>query len=152
MEYTRSQSGLILATESMDAAALEPLLRKLDPDLSLQAWPSRDGPPTWKVVRHFSRDHPPETICSWVDDSGRPLPLGEGLLDLVRRLDRNQRATYVDPDVRNRQLKEALDKNWDDETEALTDDWRFKHGRPVLPRSQSLRMSRDKQRAKGKKV
>lgn len=152
MQYSRSDSGLILAREEMGGSTLERALKQIDPDLALQGWPQRDGPPLWKVVRYCGPDRPPETIASWVDDRGNPLPLTEGLLDVVRRLDRNTRAEYVDPDEKNRRLKELVERDWELDTEAAREDWNPKHGRPVLPRSQSLRMSRDKQRARGKKV
>lgn len=152
MDYTRSESGLILARETSDAPALERALKQIDRDLSLQGWPRVDGPTLWKVVRYCGPDRPPETIASWINDQGDPMPLTEGLLDLVRRLDRNSRGDYVDPDEKNRRLKDLLDKEWDRDAEAIQQDWLMPHGRPVLPRSQSLRRSRDKQRAKGKKV
>lgn len=152
MQYSRSESGLILAREEMGGPALERALKQIDLDLALQAWPRPDGPPLWKVVRYAGPDRPPETIASWVDERGEPLPLTEGLLDVVRRLDRNSRGEYVDPEEKNRRFRELVERDWERDTEAARDDWNFKHGRPVLPRSQSLRMSRDKQRAKGKKV
>lgn len=152
MHYTRSESGLILAREDTDGPALERALKRIDRDLSLQAWPRPDGPPIWKVVRYCGPDRPPETIASWVDERGEPLPLNDGLLDMVRRLDRNSRGEWIDPDERNRRFKEQLDKNWEQDAEAAADDWKMPHGRPVLPRGQWLRQSRDRMREKGMPV
>lgn len=153
MDYsTRSESGLVLARERSDSATLERQLKQIDRELALQAWPSLDGPPTWKVVRYCGPDRPPETICSWVTGEGDPLPLTEGILDMVRQLDRNTRSDYDDADARNEKFKAKLAKQTERDEEALIGDWRFPHGRPVLPRSQSLRRSRDKRRAEGDKV
>jgi hypothetical protein len=152
MEYSRSDSGLILAEEASDAAAVERQLKQIDRGLALQAWPRRDGPPIWRVVLHFAGDRPPETIASWVDRRGEPLPLSERLVDLVRSLDKNSRVEFVDADGKNQQFDKERERNNDRDTEALISEWRFPHGRPVLPRSQSLRLARDKRRAKGKKV
>jgi hypothetical protein len=49
--------------------------------------------------------------------------------------------------ARKARLARQLERN----NEALADDWNPKHGRPVLPRGQSLRLARDKRRAKGEK-
>lgn len=152
MQYTRSESGLILAEQTPDAAALERQLKQIDRRLSLQAWPQPDGLPVWKVVLHYAGDRPPETIASWIDQQGEPLPLSSRLVDLVQSLDRNSRVAFVDADGKNAQFAEQRERDNARDEEALISDWRFPHGRPVLPRSQSLRLSRDKQRAKGKKV
>src|SRR5262245_39189982 len=112
MQYTRSTSGLILAREDRDAQTIERQLRRLDPQLSLQAWPQADGPPLWRVVRHHSQDQPPETIASWVGADGQPLPLADGIVDLVRRLDRNSRVAFVDADEKNRRFERARDRDW----------------------------------------
>jgi hypothetical protein len=152
MQYTRSDSGLILAEEIPDAASVERQLKQIDRGLSLQAWPRQDGPPIWRVVLHYAGDRPPETIASWIDQSGEPLPLSSRLVDLVRSLDKNSRVAYVDADGKNAQFEEQRERDNARDEEALIADWRMPHGRPVLPRSQSLRRSRDKQRAKGKKL
>ena len=143
MDYSRSESGLLLARESPDGPALERELQAWDRELQLQGFLQPDGPILWKVVRHG------ETVCAWVDEQMRPLPLSWRLLDEVRLLDRNQRGVHLDEDAREtiRLAERAKQQARDDE--ALADDWTPKHGRPVLPRSQSLRMARDKRRAKG---
>ena len=137
----------------MDGAAVERALKQLDPDLSLQGWPSQSlGCILWKVVRYAGPDRPPETVCVWQSDRGEPYPLSSGILDMVRQLDKNTRATYLSDTARDRLRAEELAKDKQRDSEDLADDWTAKHGRPVLPRSQSLRLARDKQRARGKKV
>jgi hypothetical protein len=131
---------------------LERELRRRDPLLSLQGWPSAThGCILWRVVRESGPDRPPETVAVWQSESGEPYPLSSGLLDLVDRLDRNSRHRHVDDDEFERQRKAARDRQLERDNEALRDDWNPRHGRPLLPRSQSLRMARDKRRAKGEK-
>lgn len=146
-------SGLIVSEHGDDGAAIERDLKKRDPDLSLQGWPSQThGRMLWKVVRYAGPDRPPDTVCVWQSDRGEPFPLSSGILDMVDRLDKNTRSVYLDGDTRNAALRAERAKQDERDAEGIRDNTTFKHGRPVLPRSQSLRMSRDKQRAKGKKV
>lgn len=145
-------SGLILSEQGMDGAAIGRALRKRDPLLSLQGWPSNThGCIIWKVVRYAGPDRPPDTVCVWQSDRGEPYPLSSGILDLVDQLDKNTRSTYASEDERNAQLEAERRKATERANEAIRDDTTFKHGRPVLPRSQSLRMARDKRRARGEK-
>ena len=85
-------------------------------------------------------------------ERGEPYPLSSGILDLVDRLDRNTRHGHVGEDEINAARDRELERQKARDREAIVDDHLFKHGRPLLPRSQSLRMARDKQRAKGRKV
>lgn len=146
-------SGLILTESGMDQAAIERQLQKRDPLLTLQGWPSPTlGTILWKVVRYGGPDRPPDTVCVWQSDRGEPYPLSSGLLDLVDRLDRNTRGDYKNEDQRNDEFARERQKNLDRDNEAIRDDTTFRHGRPVLPRSQSLRMARDKRRNRGEKA
>ena len=87
----------------MDGGALERELRRRDPLLSLQGWPSAThGCILWRVVRESGPDRPPETVAVWQSESGEPYPLSSGLLDLVDRLDRNSRHRYLDEDALER--------------------------------------------------
>jgi hypothetical protein len=147
----RRIGGLVLAELGMDGAALERELRRRDPLLSLQGWPSLEHRCIlWRVVREAG-ERGPETVCVWQSESGEPYPLSSGLLDLVDRLDRNTRSDYARDDERNARRRDALVRQQERDNEALAQDWTPRHGRPVLPRSQALRMSRDKRRAKGEK-
>lgn len=147
-------SGLIVAQDvGGDHASLERELRRRDPELSLQGWPSQTHDCiVWKVVRYAGPDRPPDTVCVWMSERGEPYPLSSGLLDMVDRLDRNTRARYRGEDDLNAERERERRKQLDRDNEGIHENTTFKHGRPVLPRSQSLRISRDKQRAKGKKV
>ena len=153
MSYVERRTGDLLVAElGMDGGALERELRRRDPLLSLQGWPSAThGCILWRVVRESGPDRPPETVAVWQSESGEPYPLSSGLLDLVDRLDRNSRHRYQSEDALERRRQAKRDRQVERDNEALRNDWNPRHGRPVLPRSQSLRMARDKRRAKGEK-
>lgn len=138
----------------MDGAAIDRALKQRDRDLSLQGWPSvTHGCVLWKVVRYAGPDRPPETVCVWQSERGEPYPLSSGLLDLVDRLDKNSRATYLSEDQLEAKRRADNARARATEGEDLAADYAARAKRdPVLHRSQSLRMSRDKQRARGKKV
>jgi hypothetical protein len=147
----RRSGGLVVAELGMDGASLERELRKRDPLLSLQGWPSLEhGRIVWRVVREAG-ERGPETVCVWQTEGGEPLPLSSGLLDLVDRLDRNSRHRHRDEDELNESRRLELAKQQQRDNEGIADNWNPSHGRTVLPRSVSLRMARDKRRAKGEK-
>jgi hypothetical protein len=150
--YSRSDSGLVVANQAADEASVERALKQLDRQLELQCWPSLDGPPLYKVVARLSDDRPPVTVLVWQTEQAEPLPLSSRLIDEVQRLDRNSRGEYLDDDERNRRLAEQRDRDWERDTEALATDWERTHGQPILHRSVSLRMARDKRRSRGEKV
>jgi len=145
-------NGLVTCELGLDGAAVERELKRRDPLLTLQGWPSVDhGCIVWRVVRYAGIDRDPETVCVWQSERGEPYPLSSGLLDLVDRLDRNKRGLHASEDEREQARKLEFQRQQERDNEALADDWNPKHGRPVLPRSQSLRMARDRRRAKGEK-
>lgn len=138
----------------MDGAAVERALKQRDQDLRLQGWPSiTHDCILWKVVRYAGPDRPPDTVCVWQSDRGEPYPLSSGLLDMVDRLDKNSRSTYLSEDQRDARERDRLARDKQAAYEDLAQDYEKRAKRdPMLPRSQSLRLSRDKQRARGKKV
>lgn len=144
-------SGLILQEYGQDHASIERALKKRDSLLSLQGWPSqKHGCIIWKVVREAPVG-PPDTVCVWQSERGEPYPLSSAILDLVDRLDKNTRSTYRSEDELNAELAQERAKQQARDNEAMQGDHIFLHGRPVLPRSQALRMSRDRRRARGEK-
>ena len=146
-------SGLVLSEYGQDHASLERELRKRDPLLSLHGWFSTEyGCPIWKVVRYAGPDRPLDTVCVWQSERGEPYPLSSGLLNMVDRLDRNTRAVHLGEDEINAARDRELERQRQRDNEALLDDYLFKHGHPVTPRGVWLRIHRDKQRARGKKV
>lgn len=148
-----SGSGLLIAAESADERSVGALLRQHDPTLRLVPRFDEDRLcKLWAVYRYRGPSDPSELVCLWQTRDGTPLPLSSNLLDLVQQLDRNTSSVAPDPDRSNRELLERRAKQKADDSEAIIGDWLMPHGRPVLPRSQSLRRARDKQRGRGKKV
>jgi hypothetical protein len=140
------ESGLVLAEQGMDGAALERELRKRDPLLGLQGYLSLEHRAVvWRVVREAG-EAGPETVCVWQSESGEPYPLSSGLLSLVDRLDRNSRGAYAGVDELDARRRAEQARQQQRDNEALADDWNPKHGRPVLHRSRSLQMTRAKRR------
>jgi hypothetical protein len=136
-----------------DERAIAAALREYDPELRLVPQESDAyGCTIYHVRRWAGNDRPSEFLFAWVTETGEALPLSHRLLDLVREHDRNLRAQRLDADAKNELKRQEDKRHWDSEMEALSGDWEMKHGRPVLPRSQSLRMSRDKRRARGEKA
>ena len=147
--YRRTESGLLLAEEE---ATLARELWEYDRNLKLKSSVDAAGRTWWSVRAHVGSEMPDRFVCTWMDESGEPLPLSWGLLDLVKQLDPNTRSVYLDEDQRDAQVRATLAKQKADDQEALASDWSSPHGRPVLPRSQSLRRSRDKRRSRGENV
>lgn len=134
-----------------DERGVAKALREYDDELRLVPQPTPYGL-AYQVRRWRGGDKPSEFLFFWVDQNGDALPLSMQLLELVKQHDKNLRSRRLDADALNELKKQREEAHWDAEMEALATDWEPKHGRPVLHRSVSLRQSRDKQRAKGKKV
>jgi len=152
--YSRSDSGLVVAEHGADESAVARALREHDRELRLVRQPSDTFEClVWKVYRSAGSERPAEFICAWTDRSGAPLPLSHRLVDMVKGLDRGSRAPHMDADALNAQRRERAEKDVKRHNQDLIDDHLPRVGRnPVLHRGQSLRMARDKQRAKGRKV
>jgi hypothetical protein len=153
--YSRTGSGLLLAEEGADAASISRALRQMDPELILQPDFSQSLQQTvWKVYR-YQGDRPPVFVMAFVNERGDPYPLSSRILDMVRGLDKNSRWETPDPDVLNAAAEVERQKVRDRIYEDLADDVATVGGRGhagMLPRSQSLRMARDKARARGLKI
>jgi hypothetical protein len=148
------ESGLVLAEQSGDWAALERELKRRDPLLSLEGLIApKWGRLLWRVRREAGPGRP-ETVFFWMNTTtGEPYPLSSGLLDEFDRQDKNNtRRDYKDEDELEERRQAERARQLERDNEGIYDNWAFRHGRPVLPRSQSLRMSRDKRRAKGEKI
>lgn len=151
------RGGLLVAEHGADAVSVERALKDHDrslllipPGVQFADRPQRNG---WRVYRKAGGDRPPEFLCFWGDDHANPYPLSHGLVDLVKQMDRNTRARYLDDIAANAIRQAEIDKRVERDNEALKDDYLPMEGRsPVLHRGQGLRRSRDKRRARGEKV
>ena len=150
-QESRTGSGLTVIEQGGDGAAVERALRRLDPDLRLVPQEHPAGM-IWKVFVDQGPDRPATFVLAWQNELGEPLPLSSRLIDEVQRHAKEGRGNYKTEDELNREKKERERKQSDTDNQDLVEDWLMPHGRPVLHRGQHLRMSRDKQRARGKKV
>lgn len=152
--YSRTDSGLTVAEHGAGEAAVARELRTYDPDLRLIRGidPATE---TWfyKVYRYAGSERPAEFLFAWMDAKGQPLPLSMRLLEKVREQDRNTRAAAVNEDIANELNRQRLDAMAERDAEDAVAEWLPREKRSaVLHRGQHLRMARDKQRAKGRKV
>lgn len=153
----RRPSGLWVASDAQDERSAQAELGRIDDRLFLDQEYVKGG--ICYVVKLHQGDREPHVVCYWTDEHGQPLPLSSALAEKVRSLDRNAQGPQADAATRAREANDQLMQKMNDESHddyaAVTDDARpflvdTRSG--VLPRSTALRMSRDRQRAKGRKV
>lgn len=137
--YLQLESGLVVPQAGAGWATVKAALKQHDPHLELGEIGG-----VWKVYYRASEDLPPQFLCDWRDPDGTPRELSMGLVDKVRSLDRNSRGRAPTEDQLEQKRQQDRRKHWERESEALIDDLDWKHGKPVLPRSQSLRRARSK--------
>jgi hypothetical protein len=154
--YSASDSGLILATEGSDEAACAAALKEYDSDLRLVPQDSDAfGQRVYKVFRYAGSEQPAQFVCGWWDDMGKPYGglSVTGLLEMVKRLDRNTRSYYVDPDVRNAELTEKRRREAHAQLDEIADEFRGKIDgtkSSPLPRGRDLYLARNRVRARTK--
>lgn len=137
--YLQLESGVLVPNPPAEYATFKRALKQHDPHLEFGQVSG-----VWKVYFRPSPDLPPEFLCDWRDPDGTPRELSFGLLDKVRSLDRNSRGRAPTEDQLEQKRQQDRRKHWERESEALIEDLDWKHGKPVLPRSQSLRRARSK--------
>lgn len=139
--YLQLESGILVAQETGGGyPEIRAALKRHDQNLELG---QVNG--VWKVYYRFGGEsHQVEFLTDWRDPDGTPRELSMGLVDQVRGQDRNSRTKRATADELNVQREKNLAKEKERRIEGLIDDTTFKHGRPVLPRSQSLRRARSK--------
>ena len=144
--YERTDSGLEIAREGADEAAVIRALREHDDDLRLirgvdeerHCW-------VWRVYRYRGSEQEAEFVCGHWDQSGAPYPLSMALVERVKELDRNSRGQTIGADEANRRRQERLERQKEADSEDLIADWLPHEGRSaLLPRGQSLRQARSR--------
>jgi hypothetical protein len=151
-----SPSGLVLATHGADEAACAAALREYDRDLRLVPQDSDHfGRRVYKVFRYVGSEQPAHFVCGWWDEFGKPYDglSVTGLLEMVKRLDRNTRSVNVDPDVRNAELRERQRREAAERIDDLAKEYDDRiSGRvhTILPRGRDLYAARNRVRARTK--
>lgn len=155
--HSRRDSGLIVAEYGTDGAAVRRALKDYDRNLELLP-PGVDAiggadRRHWRVYARVGGDRPLVFVTAWATESGEPLPLSMRLLDRVKEQDLNTRVRYLDADARNARKQEERDRRSKQEGVDLTEE-HLRSAKKFHPvhRSVGLRMTRDKLRAKGRKI
>lgn len=132
-------------------------LRQIDDRLFVEKQLTLSGEEVWCVVVDVGGDQPPFTILEWRDErSGQPIPeLSSGIVARVHRMERDGKRLHGLVVVENRRRVEASRRAAAHAYEEMARDMEPRASglrSAVLPRSQALRMSRDRARAQGRKV
>ena len=149
--------ALYVVEESASHSELERDLKQIDRALFFERQLTFAGELVWCVVCDVGGDQPPVTLIEWRDPAtGAPIPeLSSGVLTRVQRMHRSAEAFSREMRARNEQLEKARDRDRDAAYEDMARDMLPRiEGRvsAVLPRSQALRRSRDRRRARGEKT
>lgn len=134
---------------------IDAALKQLDSRLFVEKQVSLEGEYVWCVVTEIGGDYPPLTILEWRDESGGPIhELSSGIVERVRRLERDPIVLARKLREQNEERKRALDKRRDEAYEEIARDMIPRihdRVRPVFHTSTALRMTRDKMRRQGKR-
>lgn len=150
--YSRNGSGLVVAEHSADEAAVAAalkqhdreleLIRQIDPETMTWAW----------SVNRRAPDGSFEFVLAWRENGyGRPYPLSMRLVDEVQKHDRNTVGTPGSMDAVDAAVRAEYRKDYLRDAEAIVKEFGPKlddKKMAPLPRSQSLRMARDRVRAR----
>jgi len=147
--------ALIVVQDLPDRNDLVRALKQIDERLFIEKQLTLEQEQVWCVVVDIGRDEPPVTILEYRSKGGIPLQLDSGIIERTAQMERDGGRLHQRVIDRNRQFQaEKRAKMREDVAEITKDRIPSIEGRSSwpIPRSQSLRMSRDKQRAKGHKV
>jgi hypothetical protein len=144
----------VIRENSDDALRRE--LKRIDDRLFFEKQITYTDEEVWCVCVDFSGDQPPMTILEWRDEKGRPIPyLDSGIIERVKQVDRSGRQLSERVLRENQARIESLRRQSREQYTEVARDMVprvLDQRRPVLHRSQALRMSRDKRRARGEKA
>lgn len=159
MSYSVSHvGGLAVMWSRQDTRTVEAALRRLDDRLFLD--PEYEphgphGPYVFMTVKyHLGSGRPPSMVCEWRDSYG-PKPLSLGLVEQVKRQEGVMASAFREALAANERIRQdAVKAVGDGAFDVVRDGGLSAAGKRSvnLPRSQSLRMARDKARARGEKV
>lgn len=150
---TYRNGALYVAEQPGDRNELQRELKRLDDRLFLELQVTLTHEQVWCVVLDAT---PPQTILEWRDSRGVPIPLSSGIVERVRRMVAQGDASGLAREAaerNHRMIEEARVRAREESRDIVLDILPsvLGHRSVMLPRGQSLRMARDKARARGEK-
>lgn len=159
MPYAYSDfGGLAVAFSPADERTIDKALKQLDPSLFLDKEYEPIGPQGpfvfFCVKNWVGSGHPPIPVLDWRTESG-PKPLSHALVEQVKRQEGRMAQALREAEKANQKKRQdAIDAVGEYTEEIARAGYRSARGTKSvnLPRSQSLRQARDKQRSRGRNV
>ncbi len=149
--------GLAVAFSPTTTKQVERELARLDPGLFLDPELEPHGPRGpyvyLTVKHHIGHGHPPVPVLEWRDHRG-PWPASMAIVEHVRRREGGLDRAFERAAAANEKKRADTIRTVGEQTYDVALDARKAAGKTsaVLPRSQALRRSRDKARARGRNV
>jgi hypothetical protein len=150
--------GLAVAFNRADEETVARALRRLDDRLFLDPEVEPHGPygpyVYMTVKYHLGSGRPPSLVLEWRDSSG-PKPLSLAVVEQVKRQEGAMATAFREVMAANeRKRQQSIQATGDGAYDIARSGGKSAAGlRSVnLPRSQSLRMARDKRRARGERI
>jgi hypothetical protein len=147
--------ALYVVRERPNMESITRELRSIDQRLFLEKQITYQGDAVWCVVCDIGSGQPPVTLLEYRDRDREPIPLDSGIIDRVRRMERDGEKLTRRAIEANKRMVEMQQRRSRDAYEEIAGDMIpriFDRTRPILHRSQALRMSRDKRRARGERA
>lgn len=151
--------GLAVMFNPADEKTVTRALSRLDDRLFLDPEVETVGPNApyvyLTVKYHLGSGHPPSTVLEWRNPDGTPKPLSLALVEQVKRQEGAMATAFSEAMIANElKRQKAIQDVGEGAYEIARSGGKSAAGvKSVnLPRSQSLRMARDKQRARGEKI
>lgn len=145
-----------MAETAGDERSIGAELRSLDDRLFLDREFDKHTGVLFYTVKYHRGDQPPDLILDWRDVNDRPRPLSSGVTNEVRRMMQSGTVEEKIAKARKRQgeLNEQKRDRLFQQAAEVAQEWeRYDQVRSgLLPRGQWLRQSRDRMRARGRKV
>jgi hypothetical protein len=148
--------ALYVLHQDSDRRDLDRELKRIDDRLFFEKQVTFDNEEVWCVCIGIGGDQPPWTLLEWRDQRGQPIPYLEGeIITRIARMDRDG-ARLSERVVEENANQLRARREWSrQQYEEIARDMIpriYDRKRPVLHRSQALRMSRDKRRAEGENI
>lgn len=154
---TYRHGALHVVEHARDKDSIQKELKQVDPRIFLEKQITFEQEAVWCVVVDVGSGHAPITILEYRDEeTGKPIPdLGHRIVDRVKRMDRDGQRLAAKVIRQNQarvdRARADARAHWEDIGKEFQE--RMHPVRSaVLPRSQALRLSRDKRRNRGEKI